>query len=342
MAHDFNNLLTVIMGYSADLSSNPILDIQVKKDAAEIFKAGSRAKELTKKLLTFSRKQVVQAKVVDITELINNLQGVFDRLLGSHIRISCFSSPESAIVKADPGQIEQVVINLVLNSRDAMPGGGLVTIKTSVLEHTTADIESLYQVKPGKYVMLSVSDNGHGIPMNIQSKLFEPFFSTKGNCKGLGLGLTNVLSIIRSSGGGIGIKSAPGQGTEVNLLLPFCFEMPAEEDIGAGDVDHKGMGETILFVDDEEALSAFFHKTLSKLGYAVTVANSGAEALLILEKGLQPALVITDIVMPGMNGKDLAERIKKQSPEQKVLFISGFTDDLILPLGVLDTGIPLL
>ncbi|MDD4310656.1 MAG: response regulator, partial [Candidatus Cloacimonetes bacterium] len=188
----------------------------------------------------------------------------------------------------------------------------------------------------------SIIDNGCGIPKEHQSKLFEPFFTTKAQGKGLGLGLPNVISIVKSSGGGIGVESTPGLGTTFKILLPYCDEQHVSEDMEPVEKDLNGNGELILVVEDEEALSLYFQKMISKFGYKVQIANSGAEALLLLGKGLQPALVITDIIMPGMNGKDLADRIVQNYPEQKVMFMSGFTDDIIQPLGVIRGNIPFL
>ncbi len=179
VAHDFNNLLTVIMGYSAELCSNPGSDSRTRQDAEEIFKAGNRAKMLTRQLLTFSRKQVLQTRVWDLNEAIGNLQGIFFRLIGVHIQVTWLPSPESVMVKADPGQIEQIIINLVLNARDAMPGGGKVRIETAVITQTTPELEQLFQVSPGSYVLLAVSDTGQGITKDIQRRLYEPFFTTK-------------------------------------------------------------------------------------------------------------------------------------------------------------------
>jgi PAS domain S-box-containing protein len=340
VAHDFNNLLTVIMGYSAELSSNPALDSLSRQDAVEIFKAGERAKELTQQLLTFSRKQIVQAKVLDINELVNNLHSIFSRLIGEHIEIVSIPSGERALVKADQGQIEQVVINLVLNSRDALPEGGKIKIETSVIAATTKDIETLFRVKPGKYVLISVSDNGIGIPKDIQSKIYEPFFTTKDKGNGLGMGLSTVYGIVTQAGGSIVVDSEPGMGTTFRVLLPLTDEiLPSEHEVSF-DTDLHGKSEAILIVEDEEALAVLFRKMISKLGYKVTVANSGAAAIYMLEEGLRPALVITDVIMPGMNGKELADKIVQLVPDQKVMFMSGFTDNIIVPIGVRENGIP--
>ncbi len=340
VAHDFNNLLAVIMGYSAELSRSPALDRQSREDAEEIFKAGTRAKGLTQQLLTFSRKQHIQAKVLDVNELLSNLQGIFSRLISEHIGIVSISSQEKAIIKADQGQIEQVVINLVLNSRDALTMGGKITIETCVIATTTKDIEYQFQVKRGKYVQISVSDTGVGIPKGIQNKVFEPFFTTKGKGNGLGMGLSTVYGIVTQAGGSIIMESEPGMGTTFKVLLPYSEEeLPVEHEV-LTDTNLHGSGELILIVDDEEPLAVLIRKMLSKLGYEVTHANSGADAIHLIESGLQPALVISDVIMPIMNGKELVDNIKQIIPDQKVLFMSGFTDNIIVPFGVMDSGIP--
>jgi len=221
-----------------------------------------------------------------------------------------------------------------------MPQGGEITIQTKILSDLSPEIARKFQVRPGKYVMLSFQDNGCGISEQNLNRLFEPFFTTKEIGKGIGLGLANLHSIIKTYHGGLCVESELGKGTTFQILLPYCQESSSKENPADADADLNGNGEHILIVDDEEALSAFFKKMISKLGYVVTVANSGAEALMKLGKGLQPALVITDIIMPGMNGKQLADRIMKLNPDQKILFISGFTDDIIEPLGLQKEGIP--
>ncbi len=340
VAHDFNNLLTVIMGYSEELRSNLPPQSQNQKEAAEIFKAGSRAKELTQQLLSFSRKQVIQAKVLDLNALVANLQSIFLRLIKEDIQIVSIPSKESALVKADHGQIEQVITNLVLNSRDAMPNGGKITISTAVIDDITAVLENFDQVKPGKYVLLSVSDTGYGMSPSVQSKIFEPFFTTKDKGNGLGLGLSTVYGIVLQSEGHIFVDSEQGKGTTVKILFPITKEtLPSEQDPSNGR-DMCGNGENVLIVEDEELLANFFKEMVSKLGYNVIVVNSGTEAISKLENGFKPDLIITDVIMPGMNGKELADRIRQIVPDQKVLFMSGFTDNIIVPYGVLDYGIP--
>lgn len=334
VAHDFNNLLTVIMGYSAELCNSTASDEQISQDAEEIFKASVRAKELTQQLLTFSRKQVVQTQTLDLNEVIDRMKGVFNRLIGSHIEIKHKLAEEQVMIFADQGQIEQLILNLIVNSRDAMPAGGVISVETAVISVNNLELQDEYQVPVGKYVLLSVADNGTGVPKTLQDKLFDPFFTTKSEGKGLGLGLSNVLSIVNAAGGKISVESNPGHGTCFRILFPYSALQPQSTTRDSIDADLHGHGESILIVDDEEALADYIKKMVSRLGYQVTVAYSGAEALHKLGRGLEPVLVITDIIMPGMNGRELADRIRERYPRQKLLFMSGFTDDILQPLGV--------
>jgi PAS domain S-box-containing protein len=340
VAHDFNNLLTVIMGYSAELCAGTAPLSQIKQDAEEVFKASVRAKELTQQLLTFSRKQVLQTKTLDLNALICNLNGVFLRLIGTHIEIVQKLTKDSVTIYADQGQIEQLIINLVINSRDAMPKGGKIYIETSLIAAYSKEMEEKYQVSPGKYVLLTVTDTGPGIPKEVQSKLFEPFVTTKGKGKGLGLGLFNVMNIVDNYNGKITVESEAEQGPSFKILLPYSAGKHFGEAPEAKDPDIHGHGELILIVEDEEALAKYFQKMVSKLGYEVCVAYSGAEALHKLNKEIKPELVISDIIMPGINGRELAERIRELLPQQKLLFMSGFTDDILQPLGVSKDQIP--
>jgi len=340
VAHDFNNLLTVIMGYSAELCSSTASLSQIKQDAEEIFKASVRAKELTQQLLTFSRKQVLQTKTLNLNELICNLKGVFLRLIGTHIEIEHKLTQEIVTIFADQGQIEQLIINLVINARDAMPKGGKIEIQTEVIRSGRNDIEDTYQLVPGRYILLTVTDTGAGIPQEVQSRLFEPFFTTKSKGKGLGLGLFNVLSIVNSYNGKIVVESAAGKGSCFKVFLPYSAKKNPGETPEIKDPDLHGNGECILIVEDEEALARYFQKMVSKLGYEVCVAYSGAEALHKLNKEIKPVLVISDIIMPGINGRELADKIRELYPRQKMLFMSGFTDDILQPLGVSKDQIP--
>jgi PAS domain S-box-containing protein len=340
VAHDFNNLLTVIMGYSAELCDSSASADQIRQDGEEIFKASVRAKELTQQLLTFSRKQVVQTQALDLNEVIQKLKGVFGRLIGGHIEILPEPAAEKAMIYADQGQIEQLIINLVLNARDALPNGGKIWIKTAVITADNPGFETRHQLNSGKYVQLTVSDNGVGIAKDSQDRLFEPFFTTKSKGKGLGLGLPNVLSIVKNNGGSISVDSEPGRGASFKILLPYNAEHQSAAELQGTDQDLHGDGECILIVEDEEALAAYFQKMVAKLGYEVSLAYSGAEALHKLQKGLRPALVISDIIMPGMNGRELADKIRERYPRQKLLFMSGFTDDILQPLGVGEDEIP--
>ena len=335
---DFNNLLTVIMGYSVELCSNLPVGSQFIQDAEEILKAGQRAKDLTQQLLTFSRKQVIQTQVLDVNVLIINLHKMLMRLIGEHIELLHLLSDKQALIMADSGQIEQVIINLVLNSRDAMPKGGKITLQTSLIAIDNGE-ETSFQADQGNYVLLSVTDTGQGMDKSTESKVFEPFFTTKEKGRGLGLGLSTVYGIVLQSGGKISVDSEPGKGTCIQILLPLANPELVIEQKPWLHVEAIGKGEQILIVEDEESLCRFFQKMISKLGYKVTIAHSGAEALSFLEQGLKPDLLITDVIMPGMNGKELADTVKLNNPEQKVMFMSGFTDDIIAPYGILNPGI---
>ena len=221
-----------------------------------------------------------------------------------------------------------------------MPNGGKITISTEILAAITDEFANMYQVPPGKYVLLSVSDNGQGMPPSVQSKIFEPFFTTKDKGRGLGLGLSMVYGMVLQSDGNIFVDSEPGKGTTVKVFLPFTQETLPSAHKQVIEKEICGNGEHILIVEDEESLAVLFQKMVSKFNYNVTVANCGAEAIGKIENGLQPDLIISDVIMPGMNGKELADKVRQLVPTQKVLFMSGFTDNIIEPHGVLGSGIP--
>ncbi|MDD4310464.1 MAG: response regulator, partial [Candidatus Cloacimonetes bacterium] len=338
VAHDFNNLLTVIMGYSAELCNSLPPDSQFIPDVEEILKAGKRAKDLTQQLLTFSRKQMIQAMVLDLNVIISNLDKMLRRLIGEHIELVNLLANEHTLIMADSGQMEQVIINLVVNSRDAMPKGGKITVQTSILVIDKVN-ETSFQADPGKYVLLSVTDNGKGMDKSTISKVFEPFFTTKEKGSGLGLGLSTVYGIVMQSGGKLSVESEPGKGTSIQILLPYATSETIIEQKPRINTDTLGKGEQILIVEDEESLCLYFNRMISRLGYKVTTAHSGAEALSLLAAGLKPDLLITDVIMSGMNGQELADQVRLNNPEQKLMFMSGFTDDIIIPFGVLNPGI---
>ena len=340
VAHDFNNLLTVILGYGEEMVNNLAIDDNLRRDAEEIVKAGKRASGLTHQLLTFSRKQVIQPKVLDLNVLVANLYNMLMRLIGEHIRIITFPYSEECLIKADSGQIEQVIINLVVNARDAMPSGGTLTIETSSVSAAQISQDFPEEVHTGQYIMLTVSDTGCGMDEEVLSRVYEPFYTTKKTGKGLGLGLSTVYGIVKQSHGYISMKSKIDDGTIVKILLPVTNEVREEKIESIIDNDLNGKGELIMIVEDEESLCLYIKKMVEKLNYRVTYTVKSRDALKAIEKGIKPDLIISDVVMPEMNGKELIDQVKRLIPNQKVLFMSGFTDDVIEHHGILDNDIP--
>jgi len=340
IAHDFNNLLTVINGYSdLTLQRLPTEDA-LTRNLEEIRRAGNRAASLTRQLLAFSRKQVLQPKVLDLNVLISDLEKMLRRLIGEDIDLRTVLKPELGRVNADPGQIEQVIMNLVVNARDAMPDGGNLTIETENV-YLTEDY-SRHQVafKPGPYVMLAVSDNGSGMNDEMKARIFEPFFTTKEQGKGTGLGLSTVYGIVKQSMGYIWVYGEVGLGTTFRVYLPAIDEeadskqaSPPGQPIALG-------SETILLVEDDEMVRGLTRTTLEESGYNVLSAPNGAEALHICEQHPEPIhLLLTDVVMPGMSGRAVADRLTTLRPQMLVLYMSGYTEDAIVHHGVLNEGV---
>ena len=340
IAHDFNNLLTVILGYGEELldtlppESNFIMEVE------EIVKAGTRASNLTRQLLTFSRKQVVQPRILNVNELIVNLQNMLQHLLGVDIVIQTKPADDLEVIKTDIGQFEQIIVNLALNARDAMPKGGKLTIETANLTVGQDFVRSNIEVKPGKYVVLAITDTGCGMDKETQGRIFEPFFTTKAAGKGLGLGLSTVYGIVKQAEGSIIVHSEPGAGTCIKILLPTSSASAAVNQPPSIARDMMGKGEHILIVEDEVPLLNFLSKLIRNIGYKVSSKSSSIEALELIQHGLKPDLIITDVIMPVLNGKDLADRIKKILPSPRVLFMSGFSDESVMPHGVLEDGVP--
>jgi len=343
VAHDFNNLLGVVIGYSDLLLDGLGADDPKRKRVQEIRKAGERATSLTRQLLAFSRKQVLQLKVLDLNALVDGMDKMLRRLVREDIEFVTVPGAELGRVKADPGQVEQVIMNLVVNARDAMPTGGKLTIETRNVELDEDYVHQHLAGEPGPYVLLAVSDTGHGMDKETQQKIFEPFFSTKGEGKGTGLGLATVYGIVEQSGGYIWVYSELGQGTTFKIYLPRVEEAltvakPAE--IPAGALQGS---ETIVLVEDAEPVRLLAREFLGRLGYTVLEAGDGVEALAIA-KGHKGSihLLLTDVVMPGLGGPQLAEALLAQHPELKVLYMSGYTDNAIAQHGALESGIFLL
>ena len=341
VAHDFNNILTAILGYSdvslRQLSPNSTL----YQNTAEIRKAAERAASLTRQLLAFSRKQVLQPRVLDLNLLVGDMDKMLRRLLGEHIDLVTVLPESTGRLKADPGQIEQILLNLAVNARDAMPAGGKLTIQTSNITLDPEYARLRPEVTPGEYIMLAVSDNGTGMPPEVQARVFEPFFTTKKTGEGTGLGLATCHGIVKQSGGHIAVYSELGHGTTFKVLLPRV-EAQLEPTAAPGPLEREMQHgtETVLLVEDEPMLRELGCMVLGELGYRVLNACNGVEALRVVAEHPESSidLLVTDVVMPEMGGTELALQMRTCSPRTKVLFCSGYTEDAITRDGVLQRG----
>jgi PAS domain S-box-containing protein len=339
IAHDFNNLLTVINGYSALILDRLEPEDSLYLDLMQVQKAGERAAKLTAQLLAFSRNQVLQPELLNLNEVVANIEKMLRRLIGENINLETALQADLGQVKADPSQLEQVILNLAVNARDAMPEGGELAIKTANVELDEFYTRRHAGVKPGPYVLLAVSDTGAGMDAETQGHIFEPFFTTKEPGKGTGLGLATVYGIIKQSDGHIWFYSEPGHGTTFKIYLPRSGETtePVQSDMGpllcAGT-------ETILLVEDETEVRVLTGKVLLEYGYKILEAIDANQALHLCEQHDGAIdLLITDVIMPGgMNGRQLAGRLIGQYPELRVLYVSGYTDDIIAKQGILDAG----
>jgi PAS domain S-box-containing protein len=337
IAHDFNNLLTTILGTCDLLLEELPREKQWREDVEEIRKAGDRAASLTRQLLAFSRKQVIEAATVNLNETVSGVGSMLRRLIGEDIELVTRLEPHLGMVLADPGQIEQVLMNLAVNSRDAMPKGGKLVIETANIQ-LEADPKGLPGVPAGPYVMLSVSDNGIGMDAETRSHIFEPFFTTKEQGKGTGLGLATVYGIIRQSGGHVAVYSEPGAGATFKVYLPEVADSPTTRLVPPR--APRGGSETILLAEDEPAVRSLAQRVLEAHGYVV-IAASGAEEALSLSRQYQGRihLLLTDVIMPGLSGPQLAERLARERRDSKILYMSGYTDAAIIHHGVLEPGI---
>src|SRR2546427_2286292 len=339
VAHDFNNLLTVIISYSDLLLEDLGRDDPKREDVAAVRKAAEGAAALTHQLLAFSRQQVLQPKVLDVNATVASTEKLLRRLIGEDIQLVAKLGSGLGSVKADPGQIEQVIMNLAVNARDAMPAGGQLTIETANVEMDEAYVRGHPLAQPGRYVMLAVSDTGTGMDEQTKAHIFEPFFTTRELGKGTGLGLATVYGIVKQSGGFIWLYSEPGHGTTFKIYLPRVDGAADALGPPVGTAEVPRGTETVLIVEDEEAVRALAKTALMRKGYRVLEAANGGEALLRCESERAPIhLLVTDVVMPGLGGADLARRLAPLRPDMRVLFISGYTDRAAARHGTMQPG----
>jgi PAS domain S-box-containing protein len=337
VAHDFNNLLTIITA-SSDILLSRTDDERTRDLLREIQRAGDRAAGLTRQLLMFSRKQVTEPRILDLNVVVADTERMLRRLIGEDVSLTTVLNPRLGRIKADAGQIEQVLMNLAVNARDAMPRGGKLSITTADVGLDEDHARAHPEVRPGPYVMLAVRDTGVGMDEATKTRLFEPFFTTKGPGKGTGLGLATVYGIIKGAGGHVEVESEPGHGTTFKVYLPR-----REEEALANRPSHQGLSrapvghETILLAEDEDAVRAITRHVLQMCGYVVLEADTGEEAIRVASEYSGPIdLLLTDVVMPGMGGRELAEHLTAARPDVRVLYLSGYTDDAIVRHGVLE------
>jgi PAS domain S-box-containing protein len=329
VAHDFNNLLTVILGYADLMISRMPDDDPLRHEAEEIRRSAQRAGALTRQLLAFSRKHVHAPRVLDLGRLIDELHPMLRRLIGEDIMLTVKNGPAAMIVRADAALLEQVVVNLAINGRDAMPDGGRMTIELGALELAEPEAAA-WGVAPGSYVRLAVTDTGHGMDEDTLARVFEPFFTTKERERGTGLGLSTVFGIVQQSGGGIRARSTPGQGSTFEFALP-TVTAEVGGDVAPPGVGGAGGGETVLLVEDESSVRHLAQRMLASGGYQVLVAADAESALRISAAHAGDIdVLVTDVVMPGMNGRELSQRIRQARPGIATLFISGYPDDRLL------------
>jgi len=334
VAHDFNNLLTAILGYCNLMLDDMKPDDPLRADLDEIRAAGERAAALTRQLLAFSRRQMLQPQIVHLNAVVQQLEKLLRRLISEDVELSTSLAPDLMTVRVDPASIEQILVNLAVNARDAMPLGGRLTIETANVELDETYAVTHVTMLPGRYVMLAVGDTGEGMDEATRARVFEPFFTTKEQGKGSGLGLATVYGMVKQSGGYVWVYSEPGHGTMFKMYFP-----PAEQRAAASAAEHPGRRtsdgkqgwETVLLVEDEAAVRALAREVLRRHGYVVLEARHGVDALRVAERHNDEIhLMITDVVMPHMSGRDLAERLSRVRPKMKVLFMSGYTDHALM------------
>jgi len=344
IAHDFNNLLMVIQGYADLLAERLPTGDPLRRNAEQIQTASQRATSLTRQLLAFSRKQMLAPKVISVQSILADMERILRRLIGEDIHLETSSALDVGLIKADRSQIEQVILNLAVNARDAMPQGGRLTIETANVELDASYARPPVVLSPGKYVMLAVTDNGCGMDAETQTHIFEPFFTTKEKGKGTGLGLATVYGIVKQSGGYVWVYSEPGRGTSFKIYLPMVenVEEPGRDNRSDLQPSRRGT-ETILLVEDEKGVRELAREYLEMSGYTVIEAEDGHTALeLAAMHSGTIHLLMTDVVMPGISGRELADRVKRIRPKIRVLYMSGYTDQAVVHHGILDMDAVLL
>ena len=340
VAHDFNNLLSVILGHSEMLAMRLPANSPGRDSVDEIGRAAERAAALTRRLLAFSCQRVLEPQVLDLNLLVADMEKMLRRLIGENVRLITILQPGLNRVLADPGQIDQIIMNLAVNGRDAMPKGGRLTLQTRDLE---LDAKTQSGLRPGRYVLLAVTDTGCGMTPEVQARIFEPFFTTKGVGQGTGLGLAMVSGIVQQNGGHIVVHSLPGIGTTFKIYLPAVGELAKQPLQSRAPVKPVRSSETILLVEDEVPVRKITALLLESLGYQVQVATSGEEALRLAQGNREKLdLLMTDVVMPGMSGRELAEVLRARDAGLKVLFLSGHSGDTLVRHGVVHTEVAFL
>jgi PAS domain S-box-containing protein len=345
IAHDFNNLLSIILSYSVMMMEALSPDDPLRADAEQIAIAGQRARDLTRQLLAFSRRQMLRPEVIDLAEVVRGVEPMLRRVLGEDIELTISLAQPSSLVKADPGQLQQILMNLVVNARDAMPGGGQLWIETADVVLDEAHVRGHVGARPGPHVCLTVSDTGVGLDEDTRTRIFEPFFTTKPRGKGTGLGLSTVLGIVQQSGGHVTVESTPDEGASFRVFLPRTTEArtpppPVREP--RQPVARRGT-ETVLLVEDEGQLRVLARDILRGAGYTVFEAPNAAEAIKVSQRHAGPIhLLVTDVVMPHIGGQELARRLSLERPRMRVLYMSGYTDDGIVQGGTVDPSVAFL
>ncbi len=340
IAHDFNNVLSIIMGYSDLLLALVSPDDPMREQIQLIHDSGNRAATLTRQLLAFSRKQVLEKKIISINTIVQDFLKILGKMAGEDIIFTTYLAEKSCTVEADPGQIEQIIMNLIVNAKDSMPGGGKIIIETAEVQLDRHYVDKRIEVKPGKYVLLAISDTGEGMDEDVLPKIFDPFFTTKEQGKGTGLGLATVYGIVKQHDGYIYAYSEKEKGTTFKIYFPASNKTTEETENKYTAAALLQGNETILIVDDSPSIRQLIVDILKPLGYKCLQAGSGKDAIdAVREYSGEVHLLLTDVVMPGMSGRDLSTIIGKERPEMKVIFMSGYTENIIVHHGVLEQGI---